>query len=247
MFIYKITNIKNNKVYIGQTIRPIEQRFKRHISDAMNNILDTHFARAIRKYGESCFRIELVDTAASQNELNIKEQKYIQQYNSIIDGYNETDAISKCGGNTYMSKNKDEMLTICDKIRVSKIGTKNPNHKAIKVRNEETKQEIYFDTVLDCQKYFNEKHHRFITTRTKGQTRSLYKKTWNIAYTDNDYNDLTKDIVRKGHRITVTNLCDGSVISFKSVRNMCKTLGIDRNYVRNKENKIIGSYSIVFE
>ena len=42
MWIYKITNIQNNKVYIGQTIRPIEQRFHRHLNDALNNILDTH-------------------------------------------------------------------------------------------------------------------------------------------------------------------------------------------------------------
>ena len=39
MFIYKITNTKNNKVYIGQTIRPIQERFKRHKTDALNNIL----------------------------------------------------------------------------------------------------------------------------------------------------------------------------------------------------------------
>ena len=56
MWIYKITNIQNNKVYIGQTIRPIEQRFNRHINDALNNVLDTHFARAIRYYGKENFR-----------------------------------------------------------------------------------------------------------------------------------------------------------------------------------------------
>ena len=50
--IYIITNIQNNKVYIGQTIRPVEYRFNRHINDALNNKLDTHFARAIRKYGK---------------------------------------------------------------------------------------------------------------------------------------------------------------------------------------------------
>ena len=49
MWIYKITNIQNNKVYIGQTIRPIKDRLNRHINDALHNILDTHFARAIRK------------------------------------------------------------------------------------------------------------------------------------------------------------------------------------------------------
>ena len=70
MFIYKITNTVNNKAYIGQSIRPIEQRFKRHISDATNNILDTHFARAIRKYGQNKFVIEQIDVANSQDELN---------------------------------------------------------------------------------------------------------------------------------------------------------------------------------
>ena len=49
MIIYKISNNVNNKVYIGQTIRPINKRFNRHINDAVNNKLNTHFARAIRK------------------------------------------------------------------------------------------------------------------------------------------------------------------------------------------------------
>ena len=109
MWIYKITNIQNQKVYIGQTIRPIEQRFHRHINDAMNNILDTHFARAIRKYGKDNFIIEEIDSAKTQNELNKKEQYWIQYYNSVNNGYNETDAINKCGGNTYLSKTEEAM------------------------------------------------------------------------------------------------------------------------------------------
>ena len=73
MWIYKITNIQNNKVYIGQTIRPVKDRFNRHINDAMNNILDTHFARAIRKYGKENFTIEIIDEAKNQDGLNQKE------------------------------------------------------------------------------------------------------------------------------------------------------------------------------
>ena len=38
MWIYKITNIQNNKVYIGQTIRPIQDRFHRHINDSFFEI-----------------------------------------------------------------------------------------------------------------------------------------------------------------------------------------------------------------
>ena len=117
MWIYKITNIQNNKTYIGQTIRPVEHRFNRHINDAQNDILDTHFARAIRKYGKENFIIEIIDTAQTQEELNKKEQYWIRWYDSINNGYNETDAISKCGGNTYQSKTKEEMSIIKDKIR----------------------------------------------------------------------------------------------------------------------------------
>ena len=73
MWIYKITNIQNNKVYIGQTIRPVKNRFNRHINDAMNNTLNTHFARAIRKYGKENFIIEIIDEAKNQDELNLKE------------------------------------------------------------------------------------------------------------------------------------------------------------------------------
>ena len=132
MWIYKITNIQNNKVYIGQTIRPIQKRFQRHINDALNNILDTHFARAIRQYGAESFTIEVIDTATDQNELNKKEQYWIQYYDSVNKGYNETDAISKCGGNTYQSKTKEEMENIKEKIRVSKFGAKNPMARKIK-------------------------------------------------------------------------------------------------------------------
>ena len=52
MWVYKITNIQNGKVYIGQTIRPVQDRFHRHITDSLSGKLDTKFARAIRKYGK---------------------------------------------------------------------------------------------------------------------------------------------------------------------------------------------------
>lgn len=197
MFIYKITNKINNKIYIGQSIRPIEQRFKRHINDAIKNKLDTHFARAIRKYGKDNFICEEIDKADNQNELTLKEQYWIRYYNSVEKGYNETDAISKCGGNTYKSKTKDELLEISSKIRKTKIGELNPNSKRIKCYNIITNEELFFNTTKECQEYFNEKHHRFITTRVLNQTKSLYKRMWRIAYKNNDYGEYTIGVKRK--------------------------------------------------
>ena len=185
MWIYKITNIQNNKVYIGQTIRPIEQRFKRHLSDALNNILDTHFARAIRKYGKDSFIIEEIDNAQTQNELNQKEQYWIRYYNSVKEGYNETDAISKCGGNTYQSKTEEEMEVIKEKIRQTKIGSKNPMARKIKRTNIITQEVDIFDTIINCAKACGIQNGKTsITTRLNGQVKSPYKKTWIFEYYD---------------------------------------------------------------
>ena len=185
MWIYKITNIQNNKVYIGQTIRPIEQRFKRHINDALNNILDTHFARAIRKYGKENFIIEQIDIAQTQEELNQKEQYWIQYYNSVNEGYNETDAISKSGGNTYQSKTEVEMEAIKEKIRQTKIGSKNPMARKIKRTNIITNEIDIFDTVISCAQACGIQNGKTsITDRLNGKIKSPFKKTWIFEYYD---------------------------------------------------------------
>lgn len=183
MWIYKITNIQNNKVYIGQTIRPVEQRFHRHINDALNNILDTHFARAIRKYGKENFIIEIIDTATTQDELNQKERYWIRFYDAVDKGYNETDAISKCGGNTYQSKSEEEMSIIKNKIRQTKLGAKNPMARKVKRINVKTNEVDIFDTVIACAQACGIKNGKTsINTRLNGQVKSPFKNTWIFEY-----------------------------------------------------------------
>ena len=185
MWIYKITNIQNNKVYIGQTIRPVQDRFNRHLNDALHNVIDSHFARAIRKYGKDSFSWEVIDTANTQEELTIKERYWIQYYNSVKEGYNETNAISKCGGNTYQSKTEKEMEVIKEKIRQTKIGTKNPMAKKIKRTNIITGEIDIFDTVISCAQACGIKNGKTsISNRLNRQTKSPYKKQWIFEYYD---------------------------------------------------------------
>lgn len=149
----------------------------------MNNILDTHFARAIRKYGKDNFIIEEIDSAKTQNELNEKEQYWIQYYNSVNDGYNETDAISKCGGNTYLSKTEEEMKVIKEKIRQTKLGAKNPMAQKVKIINIQTNSIYIFDTAISCAKACGIKNGKTsISTRLNGQIKSPYKNTWIFEY-----------------------------------------------------------------
>ena len=60
-YIYKITNIKNSKFYIGKTNRTIEERFKEHCKDYKKRDYEKRpLYTAMRKYGAENFSIELV-------------------------------------------------------------------------------------------------------------------------------------------------------------------------------------------
>jgi group I intron endonuclease len=86
--IYKVTNITNNKCYIGATIQNIENRKKDHINKA-NKGIGGYFQEAIATYGVESFNWEQIDTASNQNELAEKERKYISKYECINNGYNQ--------------------------------------------------------------------------------------------------------------------------------------------------------------
>ena len=89
--IYKIENIINNKVYIGQTIQTLKYRWNRHcqktsISEAESNM---KIKKALLKYGKENFIISELERCSIEL-LNEKEKFYIQLYNSYNLGYNGT-------------------------------------------------------------------------------------------------------------------------------------------------------------
>jgi group I intron endonuclease len=172
----------NGKVYIGQTTRSIKSRFTRHITDALSNTLDTHFARAIRKYGASNFIVEEIDSAQTQEELTLKEQKWIRYYDAVNVGYNETDAVYKCGGNTYKSKTDKEIKKIKDKIRVTKIGDKNPNHVEVLATDITTGESEVYGSMCECARKLGFPNHAGISKRCLGKTTTPYKKRWVFEY-----------------------------------------------------------------
>lgn len=101
MFIYKITNKVNGKIYIGQTINKPEDRFKAHIKEARNNN-QNYLYRAMRKYGIENFELEVIDEAKSIDELNCLEEYYISKFNS-------TD--SEIGYNMHLGGNNNIMFS----------------------------------------------------------------------------------------------------------------------------------------
>lgn len=109
MIIYKITNTINNKVYIGQTTRTIEHRWSRHC-DKVNNKYP--MGRAIQKYGKDKFKIEVIYTATSIEDLNDKEAYYIKKLDTLSpNGYN----LRTGGSNSIPCKETREKLSKANK------------------------------------------------------------------------------------------------------------------------------------
>jgi group I intron endonuclease len=90
VFIYKIQNKINGKIYIGKTIHNIEIRFGQHIKASKNENNDSVLCRAIRKYGIQSFDISVIDVTDNKDVLNEKEKYWIKFYDSKANGYNMT-------------------------------------------------------------------------------------------------------------------------------------------------------------
>lgn len=100
-FIYLVSNNINNKKYIGQTKRTVEERWSDHLSKLQSDV--NYFHNAILKHGKEHFYIETIDIVTAKdpdtlNEiLNKGEIYYIAKYNTVHpNGYNLTNG----GGNT---------------------------------------------------------------------------------------------------------------------------------------------------
>lgn len=121
--IYRITNLINNKVYIGQSIN-INKRTKEHFYKAeleSGQDYNSPLHRAIRKYGEENFLVELLEEC-SVEDLDEREKYYIKINNSIIpNGYNISHGGQKVRTEVLYCKNcgvpisKDSVLHLCRK------------------------------------------------------------------------------------------------------------------------------------
>lgn len=86
-FIYKITNLINNKVYIGQSIRP-QKRWYEHIY--ISSIKNNYLYHSMKKYGIENFSFEVIAQVLKLEYADECEIQVIRQYNStdINFGYN---------------------------------------------------------------------------------------------------------------------------------------------------------------
>ena len=119
MLIYKITNQINNKIYIGQTTRTLQERIYSYRQEFLYAKISRPIIAAMRLYGIENFIFEILeDDISSKEELDEKEKYYIQFYSSLTyqNGYNV-----ELGGNSA-GKHSEETKK---KISEAQVGEKN--------------------------------------------------------------------------------------------------------------------------
>lgn len=139
MYIYKIINKINGKIYIGQTSGSIKSRWQKHccFSNSKPGI-----GAAIKKHGKENFIIKEIGGANSQSELDYKEWLLIHNNNSLApNGYNLREGGNSRGKVTKITKQKiSKAHTGRKHSKKSKLnmsigslgqvgGMKNKNHK----------------------------------------------------------------------------------------------------------------------
>jgi hypothetical protein len=114
--IYKITNLVNGKVYIGQSVN-IEKRFNKHKTTAFNQnskSYDYPLYCAIRKYGLDNFSFDVIEECL-QSDLNDKEKYYIEKYDACNNGYNQDEGGT--AASHYLKLSKDLIIEIINRLK----------------------------------------------------------------------------------------------------------------------------------
>ncbi len=136
--IYKIKNIINNKIYIGQSCS-IKNRWNIHINNLLNNKhINYHLQQSWNKYGKDCFEFSIIEEC-KEERLNEREIYWIDHYKSYDSnfGYNMTYG-GEGGKPTEETRKK-----ISDKLKISWSNLSDKKQEVSERMKEQWKDENY--------------------------------------------------------------------------------------------------------
>lgn len=220
-YIYKITNLFNGDMYIGQTYQPVEVRWMRHVNDAKSG--DSRYLYcAMRKYGIENFKIEIIHICYSdciKNLIDVLDRMeifYINKYDTYNNGYNLTFG----GRGVHGYKKSKETILKTTKKRFKMVCQYNLNGEFIRI----------YDSIKETSNDgFNTSAVSAVCLGNKPQHKGFY---WQYYDGNNDCNiNVCKKYHNEPHHIVQYDLNGNYIASWNSTREIEKQLGIDSSSI----------------
>ena len=166
--LYKITNLLNNKNYIGITNRNPEERFAEHKKPSSKSFI----GKAIQADGVENFSFEVLLTKIKDQDISNLECEYIKKYNSLLpNGYN-----TDLGGVEYHQHSKYVKQIISEKGK----GNKNSKYVAdVLMYDKQGNLLNKFQTAREAARYLgNESKIVGINYCLTGKQKTAYGYIW---------------------------------------------------------------------
>ena len=167
-YLYKITNLLNNKNYIGVTNRNPEERFAEHKKPSSKSFI----GKAIQSDGIENFSFEILLANIEDNKISSLEYEYIKKYNSLLpNAYN-----ADLGGVEY-HKHSDYIKQI---ISEKGMGNKNSKYVAdVLMYDKQGNLLNRFQTAREAARYLgNESKNVGINYCLNGKQKTAYGYIW---------------------------------------------------------------------
>lgn len=235
--IYLIINDLNNKKYIGQSIN-LKSRLLKHCEKSSHIRYDNPLYRAVLKYGLDNFSFQIVKILETNDFTNAKKQldqleiKYISEYDTYNNGYNQT--LGGDGGilgykmtneqRQHVSENSKKLMNDGRNTMWVYDMETNLYHMFISSRYAEKLLGVRNDVI---RKYGQVHYGRYISGKTEEEVR-LHVKNFN-----NDQKRLNAGLFTQ--RVSKEKFLE-ACNQFNSVKEIIKHLGICRKTYYNYAN-----------
>jgi hypothetical protein len=241
--IYKITNIINNKYYIGSAV-DIKNRFKTHKRLLKNNKhFNNHLQSAYNKYGINNFTYEIIEIT---NKLNLLERE--QYWIDILDANN-----NKKGYNKRLNVSSNLGISLSDetrkKLSLSHLGNKHNKDTKIKISQSQYKKVCQFNKNGEYLKTYNSFQEAAIdlnifetgiSMAVRGKIKSSGGYYWCLLENKDTFKiPQNKKKYRKHKKVEAKCLETGEILFFDSILEANKFMKIDLTtlYNKNKNSK----------